>query len=116
MFQCFLLPPVARQLLVFGFSPVPTATEKDKQVMFVLLSVGAMHQTHARREYSGVRSLEWKVTAATPRGRARLDLAAIRGFRNVFTRHVAMVSHALQVLLVGAVSLVNPGFRSADIR
>ena len=116
MFQCFLLPPVAQKVLVFGSSLVPTATEKDKQVMFVLLSVGAMHRTRARREYSGVRSLEWKETAATPRGRARLDLVATREFRNVFTCHVAMVSHALQVLLVGMVSLVNPGFRSADIR
>lgn len=116
MFQCFLLPPVFCELKDFGSSLVPMATAKDRPVMCALLSVTAMRQTRARREYRDARNLERKENAAMPRGHVRLDLVAIREFRNASTCLVTMVSHALLVMSVEVVSHVNQGFRSVDLR
>ena len=91
-------------------------TAKDRPVMCALLSVAAMRQTRVRREYRDARGLERKENAAMPRGHARLDLVVIREFRNASTYLVAMVSHALLVMGVEAVSRVNQGFRSVDLR
>lgn len=78
--------------MVFGSSPVPMVTVLDTPVMFAQLSVVAILQTLARREYRNVHHLEGTETAVMRRDRARLGSVVIREFRNASTCLVVMVN------------------------
>lgn len=78
--------------MVFGSSLVPMVTVLDTPVMFAQLSVVAILQTLARREYRNARHLEGTETAVMRRDHARLGSVVIRGFRNASTCLVVMVN------------------------